>query len=385
MAGERGLDDLAAARVGGLDQSAVFKLDLVGVDLCDGVLGADGERHGRGGHDQHHRGENADRRQAGGVLLHAVDHAGDGDEVVWLVVVAAACAQHFEHRDAAGDEQQIGADDDEGDGQKEQRERLKHVLRGDGDPVAAAQAEDADQRHQPARLGLALALRGALEQIDRARPRHAPQLDKIGQRIDDGKHDRRGLRRGRHEFHSEFRLSANQLDRHQRDQLGQTQPERDAGRHRHERDEQRFIQHHARDMAALHAEDVVQAELVPAALGQEAVGVEQEDRGKDRDDERADNRVGLERRRALDAVERVAHRNRADDVEHGDGERAGQQVGKVELPVAPDVGQREAQIEELTHCAHHPSRSSSACRRSAGTCRPRSARRGRAGGRPARP
>ena len=61
---------------------------------CD-ILGAQIQAEGSGDHDQHHGGENANVGQAHGVALHAVEHAGHGDEMLGLVVVPFVFLQNL--------------------------------------------------------------------------------------------------------------------------------------------------------------------------------------------------------------------------------------------------------------------------------------------------
>ena len=63
------------------------------VACVDHILGAKPQRAGGGQNDEHHGGENADICKTDGVLLHAVQHAGNTDEVACFVIIIFIAAQ----------------------------------------------------------------------------------------------------------------------------------------------------------------------------------------------------------------------------------------------------------------------------------------------------
>lgn len=60
------------------------------------------------------------------VLLHPINHAGNGGEVPGLVIIPPIPAQQLEQSDASGREQQVGADDH----QNHRDEKLAKATKG---------------------------------------------------------------------------------------------------------------------------------------------------------------------------------------------------------------------------------------------------------------
>ena len=305
--------------------------------------------------------------------------------MVGPVVVLFVLAQRLQHGDGAGGEQQIGADDDQNHRHKEQHGGLDGVLGHDGDVVAAAHGDRAQQRHQRLGLGLALALLPALHQVDGRGAAQLHALEQQNQREDRPEGRRRELRRAGHELEAEHRVGLNQLQRAQSHQLAQQRAQPEAQPQRSREQHQRLHAQQPGDVALLHAENAVQAELLPPPAGEKAVGVEQKDGREDQHHHAAQRHVAAHDHLAAHAVQHVSGVERQNDVAHAHGHHAGQQIGRVELAAASEVRQRQLQIKPLIHGAHRPSQGSSACRRCAGTCRPRSTGRDRADGTPVRP
>lgn len=66
---------------------------------------------------------------------------GEGGEVVCLIIEALVLFQQLQHGRDAGDEQQVGAKDDQNHRHKEEHQRGEGVLDGDGHGVARAQQQ----------------------------------------------------------------------------------------------------------------------------------------------------------------------------------------------------------------------------------------------------
>ena len=153
------------------------------------VLGAQVQGEGAGDHDHHHGGEDADVGQAHGILLHAVEHAGDADEVAGLVVEPLVGPQGLENEDAHGGEEAVGADDDQ-----EHRHEVKgdglHAVGGtQGDVVAGPQGENSQEGHEPLGPGLPLPHLAAVEELNGFGDPDLVQVGQQGQADEDAEED----------------------------------------------------------------------------------------------------------------------------------------------------------------------------------------------------
>jgi len=122
-----------------------------------------GGRH----HDDDHRGQDADAREARGVLLHPVDHSRYGNERIGAVVESFVPPKGFQNRDAAGREQAVRADDDQDDRDEEQTDHGQWRFCRDGNVIPAAERSNSDERHQPFGLRFLLPDIAPLQQFDR--------------------------------------------------------------------------------------------------------------------------------------------------------------------------------------------------------------------------
>ena len=154
---------LSAALLRGGEEAGA---DVVGIARLNDVVQPGVQADGAGHRHQHHGGENADVGKAHGVLLHAVEHTGHADEVVGPVIVVFALFQQLQHGDAPGQKQAVGADDNQNDGDEKDADRHYDLGGGQGDVVADAQCEHADDHQQPAGPGLLFAHIAAPEQLD---------------------------------------------------------------------------------------------------------------------------------------------------------------------------------------------------------------------------
>ena len=76
------------------------------------VFFADIQAAGGRNHDKHHRRKNADRCQTCTVALHPVQHGGNGNKVIWLIIVALPFFQPSAQHDRAGNKDQVGPKND---------------------------------------------------------------------------------------------------------------------------------------------------------------------------------------------------------------------------------------------------------------------------------
>ena len=354
--------------------------------LLQRPLGAEVQRQGAGDHHQHHGGEDADVGKAHGVSPHPVEHTGDTDKVPGLIVVAFVLPQRLQHHDADGREQGVGSNDHKDHRREVEGEGHAGVVCEDGDAVAPAQGQDAQDGQGPVAPGLPLAGAGGTHQLHGALPPHPDEVhEKVSQQ--DQRKERCGVEDSLHgDIKSEAAAEVHDPAEEQRHQLLEQQSREDAAADADEGGVDRLHPKHPGNVPLAHAEDVVEPQLLPPPLHEEAVGIAEEDHGEDGDDEKADEHEHGE-------VEIAGHDGQVpcpgqgpDDVEGRRRTHQRQEVGHVELPVADDVAPGQLRVESgLTHGSHRLGRAPSGCRKCGGTGPPGSPRPGRAGDRPGRP
>ena len=297
------------------------------------ALGAQVQRHGAGDHHQGHGAEDADVGKPHGVALHPVEHAGDGDKMAGLIVIALVLLENLQEGDAPSGEEAVGADDDE-----EHREKIVgEGLHGIGDPqsdiVPAAQGHKADERQKPLSLGLFFSGASLAHHGDGVLPSHADEVEDQVEQEHRAKEDGGD---GNAQPGDVEGKTGGEVD-HPVDDEGQ-QPleehaEENAAHHAGEAEDQRLPDEHGGDVALAHAQNVVEPQLLVPPLHEKAVGVEEEDHRKDAHEKHADaheyaqiliaNPVGKIRRAG-----QGEH-----DIEDGGGEENGEKVGKVKFTV----------------------------------------------------
>ena len=155
--------------------------------------------------------------------------------------------------------------------------------------------------------------------------------------------------------------------------------------------QQGFPEEDVGDVPLFHAQDVVKADLLFPALHDEAVGVKQEQYGKQPDDKHAQSHHGRCGGTTVHGLFVDALAQRGNGVEHDDDPQAGKQVGQVDTPVAAQVGAGQLPVEAKSPVTHGRPRSfpggwqaGSKCGKWPGTSRRRSWRPGRSDGTPGR-
>ena len=143
-----------------------------------------------------------------------------------------------------------------------------------------------------------------------------------------------------------------ELEERQAHELGEQYAHGEAARDADDGDVQRLEHHDARDVGLAHAEHAVKAQLLLPPLHEEAVRIQQEDAGEERQHELAYRHehgdIDLAVRRAGGQLLRAGVRN---DGGH-DVERR-RRADHVEAAVRPHAPRRETRVErELTHGAH---------------------------------
>ena len=98
------------------------------------------------GHEKH-RGKDADRRKAGSVLPHAVEHARNRNEVLRPVIKSLVGPKRTEHRNAAGGEKQIRGQNDEQDQKEEDAHRRAGAFHRPCKIICSAEHRRANERH----------------------------------------------------------------------------------------------------------------------------------------------------------------------------------------------------------------------------------------------
>ena len=140
------------------------------------------------------------------------------------------------------------------------------------------------------------------------------------------------------------------------------------------------------DVPLFQAQDVVKAQLPLAPLHHKAVGIEQQHGGEKGHHDASKPHQTLEIPGTPDGGHDVADGQVTQDIVHGRGAHAGEEIGPVVAPVPGQVHQRQPGKESaLTHGLHRLGSARSGCRKCAGTAPPASPRPGRAGDTPFRP
>ena len=165
------------------------------------------------------------------------------------------------------------------------------------------------------------------------------------QQVDDAEDRERLPDGGDLDAQAVVRLRRDQAHHAQLRRLGQQDPQQQPRRKREARQEHGLPDHHARQVALAHAQDVVQAELPLSPADQEGICVEQEDQREDRDDERAQHQDRLHDLPAAEGEEDLVVRQERDDVVHRGHADAGQQIRQVELAVLRDAGPGQAAVQ----------------------------------------
>ena len=197
--------------------------------------------------------------------------------MVRLVVVAAVFAKGLEKRDAAGGKEKVGTRDHQQHRHKEEQDHRACVLDRRAQPVARAQRDQAQQRDEPAGLGLTLADLRAAQKLDRAGKvdlTHGIEQDQAEGDADEKGRVAHGS--GRDGKRERDRLP-HQMGEQKVHQLVQQDAHRQPQQQADEQHEHRFPENQAGEVPLFHAQNVVQAELLFAAAHEEAVGIEQKD------------------------------------------------------------------------------------------------------------
>ncbi len=372
--------------VPGLAVQVLEKFDVVREHLVQGPVQADIHTDGGGDRHQHHSGENTDVGKAHGVLLHAVEEAGDGGEVVGPVVEALVGPQAFQQGDGPGGEQAVGADHHQRHCQKKKEHGLHGVFHREGEAVAPQKRHRAGEHQQPFGPGLPLPGMFAVQEFHRLGPVQPQEVAQQRQGHQRGEEDGRLANSRQADGKAEQHRQMGHFQHHQQHQLGQENARQNpSGDHRRGA-EKRLPAHHQGDVPLLQPQDVVKAQLLLPPLHDEAVGVEQDDSGEERHHKAPHAGQGLEVHGSPDGFQGLMAREEAEDVVHGRNAAAGEEIGPVVPPVSGQVHQSQpGEKAGFTHGTHRLARAQSACRRCGGTGTPESPRPGRAGGTPARP
>ena len=280
------------------------------------VLGAEVQARRRREHDEHHRGQNAHGCETRAVALHAVGHGGNGDEVVFLIVIPLVLLQRAAQQDGAGNEDQIRPHDDHQNGNEEHGQRRQRLLDRHGNIICRAEDPKAGKAERPVRLRRLFAVGFAAQQGRGVRPadRHqrAQEQKRENAEIQDRRHRRGRDRDGKVHLH----VAAHDVDEHQLKQLPERNAQRLAAHDGHERHHDRFPGEHPGKIPLAHAEDVVEAELAVSAADEEGIRIKQEQNGERRHDEAAHAQDHRHDAAARERLEDRGGRQREQDVRH---------------------------------------------------------------------
>ena len=344
------------------------------------------EGNGGGHGHQYHSGEDADIGKAHGILLHPVQKARHGSEVPGLVVVTGVCPQGLQHCHGTGSEQAVGTDHHQHYRQEKEDQGLYGVVHLPGEEVPAPCGQQAQHRQQPSGFGLPLPGRCTAEQLHGAGPADADQIAHQCQSKEGGK-EGGGVRNApAADLKTKFHRKPGDLEQQQQCQLAEEDAGGDTARNGGQGTVKGLPQTQQGDVPFFQPEDVVKSQLPLTLLHGEAVGIEQQNAGKESHHDAPQIHQALEIRGTPDGGDDVAFRQVAENVEHGGSAAAGEKIGTVVPAVAQQVYQGQPGEETgLTHGPRLPLPGPSGCRRCGGTGSPGSLRPDRAGGTPRRP
>ena len=327
---------------------------IPGIAAVQAVLLAKVQAAGGGDHHQHHGQQHADGCQPRAVALHAVGHGGSGYKMLRPVVVAPVFLQQPAQQHGAGNQQQIGGNDDHDHRHKEPGHSLQRVLDGHRQIVGAAQNHNAQQRQQPVAPGGLFSHIFAAEQLHGLRKLNLAQSVQEDQQVNDAEQQQGILRRvpGHEEVQADLR--ADHVGKPQLRQLGQGNAEAQTEHPGHQPGHHRLPEQDPRDAPLAHAQDVVKSKFLFPPADQEGIGVKQKQHGKHRDDEAAQPQNGAQDGVPADLLHLGRNRKGIEDVEHGGGHHAGEQVRKVQPPVFADTVCRQPGKQEFRHARSPP-------------------------------
>ena len=121
-----------------------------------------------------------------------------------------------------------------------------------------------------------------------------------------------------------------------------------------EGDKQRFPYLDAHEVAATHAEDIVETELPFAAAQQKGVGIKEEDAGEDRHDPAAQRQNGGGRCSAAHTLQHGIVLEENDDIVHHHHAGAGKQVRHIQPLIFADPRDGKPRIKTEFHYAFSP-------------------------------
>ena len=360
--------------------------DFVRVHAAQGFLGTGVHAHGGGDGHQQHGGQDADVVHALGVLLHAVEHAGNRGEVPGLVVKGLVLPQRLQDDHGGGGEQAVVAHNDQQHRHEEQQERPQGIANGHGNGISRAQEKHPHCRHEAAAVRLRLAHVAAAQQVHGPGQVQYPQVAQNQQQ----EHPAHDQRRFHHALDADLKpqgdLKLQQPQKAHERQLGKQHPCAQAQHQAAQAQEHGFQDQHMGHLALFHAQDVVQPQFLLPALHDKAVGVDQYAHHHHGQYDGAQLQHEADVVRAAHLGHHVAVGKEADDIEQRRAQGAGQQVGAVEQAVLEQVLHGQAGVKgELTHGAHRLWSAWSGYRRPWRTFVQNSSRPGTADGIPPRP
>ena len=255
---------------------------------------------------------------------------------------------------------------------------------GEGNGVAAAQAEKAQNGQQPAGSGLTLAHVPLPQQLHGLLHMEPAQIQKQRHKQQRAEKDRRDGDAVDGDEKFILHVDAQHSGHQHGDEPLQQHPQQDAAAGADEPGVQGLKAEDKADVSLAHAQNVVQRQLLAPALHEEAVGIDQENDEEQAQHEGADGHEHAQVEIALQLRQGAGLGQGQIDVEGGGADDHRQQVGEVELAVFDAVLGGKPGIKGFTHCGRL-SAGGSGCRRSCRTSRPRSCWPGTAGGTPRRP
>ena len=163
----------------------------------------------------------------------------------------------------------------------------------------------------------------------------AQKVQQVVQEEDASEDHRRVDRRVPGHLEAEGHLRLDHRTEEEQKELGEQHPQQQPAQDAEEGGEYRLPKEEPGQMPLLHAQDVVEPQLLLPPLHEEAVGVAEEGEGEEGNHNGPEAQEPLDRVDALQGIDAPVHVQKQDVVEHGRADHAGEKVRQIELAVEP--------------------------------------------------
>ncbi len=287
----------------------------------------------RGNHHQYHGGQDTDICQPHRVLLHPVNHTGHAHKMLRAVIIFFIFPKHLQKGNASRSKQQIGPRDDQEYRHKKQQYGSDGVLGGNGDIIAAPQRSQSPDCQQPVGLWLPLPLTSGPQQPNGVRRTNLPDAVGVNQQKYSQEKGDCGCYRLRRDEKSQRHLRPHYPDHAQEHYLVQSHPKQQSQPQGNQCHINGLPAHHPGKMPSLHTQDVEDPEFLFPLLHQEAVGVKQENKSKNRYNPAPKPHGSVQEIPSKHILQPRIQRQGLYDIEHRHRQNAGQHIGNIRFPV----------------------------------------------------